>query len=227
MVTKKANTTNESEFSLKEKIAYGLASLLGVGAIIFFGTRAVIARRSANSDKFSFQEGSAQTIAKQIKMAFENDGQWGTDVKRLRLIMTKIKSKEEMDKVRQEYQKQFTSPLYRDMQEELQSSEYDEMMQIVEGKPEKTGQKVLASSLYKSWAKRFKSAFDKTYSFIPGTDEEAIKTIIQEIPTQSAFIQVGVAYYKEYNTHLLPALKSELESWEYPTYLMMITTKPK
>jgi uncharacterized protein (UPF0335 family) len=227
MKTVKVNSNSESEFSLKEKIAYSLASALGIGAIIFFGSRLVKARRSANSDKFSFQEGSPQTIAKQIKMAFENDGQWGTDVKRLRLIMSKVKSKDEMEKVRQEYQKQYNSPLYRDMQSELQSSEYDEMMQIIEGKPEKTGQKVLAVSLYRSWAKRFKAAFDKTYSFIPGTDEEAIKTVIQEIPTQSAFIQVGVAYYKEYNTHLLPALKSELEAWEYPTYLMMITTKPK
>lgn len=227
MPTVKDNHNNESDFSLKEKITLALAGTLGLGAIIFFGTRAVKARRSANSDKFSFQDGNAQTVAKQIKMAFENDGQWGTDVKRLRLLMTKIKSKEEMEKVRQEYTKQFNSPLYRDMQEELQSSEYDEMMQIVEGKPEKTGQKVLATTLYRSWAKRFKAAFDKTYSFIPGTDEEAIKTVIQEIPTQGAFIQVGVAYYREYKTHLLPALKSELESWEYPTYLMMITSKPK
>ena len=33
-------------------------------------------------------------------------------------------------------------------------------------------------------AKRLKAAFDKSYGFMPGTDEEAIKAVFSEIPTQ-------------------------------------------
>lgn len=62
---------------------------------------------------------------------------------------------------------------------------------------------------------------------MPGTDEEAIKAVFIEIPTQSAFVQVGTAFQLLYNTNLLTALKSELEFWEYEPMMKIITSKPK
>lgn len=217
----------EKSFSVKEKIAYTLLSGLAVGVAIHFTVKAVSTSKANKSDKQSFEDGSPATIAKQIKMAFENDGQFGTDTKKLRFIMTKIKSKEQMTKVESEYEKQFHEKLYRTMQKELQSTEYDEMLQIKEGKPAKDGQKITGEVLYRTWAKRLKAAFDKMYSFIPGTDEEAIKTVLMEIPTQRAFVNVGVAYYKEYKANLITDLKSELQGYEYLTYMKIITDKPK
>ncbi len=112
------------------------------------------------------------------------------------------------------------------MSDELQLTEYNEMLQIMQGKPEKDG-KVPYLAQYNAWAKRLKAAFDKTYAFIPGTDEEAIKAVFTEIPTQTAFVNVGKVYNKLYNTNLITALKSELEFYEYNDYMKIITSKPK
>jgi hypothetical protein len=113
------------------------------------------------------------------------------------------------------------------MKSELESSEYDEMLFIKESKPEKTGQKIAKEVLYKNWAKRLKSAFDKTYSFLPGTDENAVKAVFMEIPTQQDFVNMGKAYQREYKRSFISDLKSELEYWEYPTYMNLIVKKPK
>jgi hypothetical protein len=96
---------------------------------------------------------------------------------------------------------------------------------ILSAKPQKkTAQGVLN---YLAWAKRLKAAFDKMYGFVPGTDEEAIKAVFNEVPTQAAFLKVSEAYLNKYHTSLLDDLKSELEFWEYPEYMNIITSKPK
>ncbi len=215
-----------STFSFKEKIIYGSLVVLGIGGTIYLATRLVKKEIAKKSDAKSFEDGSPQTIAKQIKMAFDNDGQFGTNTKALREILIRIKSKAELELIRKAYQKQFSSPMYQDMMKELQSSEYSEMLQIMEGKPDKVGGPITSKQLT-AWAKRLKAAFDKTYSFIPGTDEPAIKAVFNEIPTQRVFVNVGVAYYKEYKTNILDDLKKELEPWEYPDYMKLITNKAK
>lgn len=159
-------------------------------------------------------------------MAFDNDGYFGTDTEALRSTLVNIKSRAELDKVYKAYQKEFHSNMYKDMSDELQATEYNEMLQIIAAKPDKPGQAPTANQ-YTAWAKRLKAAFDKTYSFIPGTDEAAIKAVFTEIPTQRAFIEVGKSYYANYSENMIDALKSELEAWEYPDYMKIITAKPK
>jgi len=213
--------------SLKEKIGYTIASGLVIGAGIYAIYRVVRKGKEKKSDSKSFQDGTPQTIAKQIKMAFENDGKPGTDIDKLRMIMSALKSKEQFIQVTKEYEKQFHSLLLQDMKDELQSSEYDEMLYIKESKPEKNGGKIPLETLYKNWARRLKAAFDKTYSIFPGTDEKNIKAVFSEIPTHRDFIQVGLAYYRIYKANLITDLKSELEYWEYPDYMKIIALKPK
>lgn len=214
-------------FSLKEKIAYGIATGLVIGAGVYFIHRAVKKSKEKKSDSKSFEDGSPQTIAKQIKMAFENDGVPGTDLDKLRRIMSALKSKEQFTQVQKEYEKQFHSLLLQDMKGELESSEYDEMLYIKESKPDKAGGKIPLDTLYKNWARRLKAAFEKTYSIFPGTDEKNIKAVFSEIPTQKDFIQVGLSYYRLYKANLITDLKSELEYWEYPDYMKIIALKPK
>lgn len=216
-----------ANFSLKEKIAYGIAAGLVIGAGIYFIQRAAKKSKEKKSDSKSFEDGTPQTIAKQIKMAFENDGYPGTDLEKLRAIMIALKSKEQFKQVQDEYENQFHTLLLKDMKGELKSSEYDEMLYIKESKPEKAGGKVLKELLYRNWARRLKAAFDKTYSIFPGTDEKNIKAVFSEIPTQKDFIQTGLAYYRIYKANLITDLKSELEYWEYPDYMKLITLKPK
>lgn len=221
------DSQDEQGLSVKEKIIYTLIVGVAVGTAIHFGAKYIKNNKARKSDAQSFQDGNAQTTAKLIKMAFENDGGFGTDTKALREILTRVKSKEQLNQIALEYQKQFGTGMFSDMYKELQSSEYKEMLQIKEGKPDKAGGVVAGTVLYRAWAIRLKSAFDKSYSFILGTDEVAIKTVLAEIPTQRAFVNVGVAYYKEYKTQLLTDLKSELSSSDYTASMIALTNKPK
>jgi hypothetical protein len=217
---------SEGQTSLKEKVLYSLLAAAGITSAIVFGKKFIQGKVADRSESKSFEEGTPETLAKQIKMAFENDGYFGTDTKALRLVLSKITNKMELDKVFKAYQKQYQSNLYKDMSDELQSTEYNEMLQIIQGKPQRPGQKP-STVQFTAWAKRLKAAFDKTYGFMPGTDETAIKAVFTEIPTQNAFINVGKAYYKEFNANLITDLKSELEYWEYGDYMTIITNKPK
>lgn len=217
----------ESEgMSLKEKVIYSLLAAAGITGVIVFGKKFIDKQISNKAHSKSFEDGTPETLAKQIKMAFENDGYFGTDTNALRNVLTQINSKAELDKVYKAYQKEYHSSMYKDMSDELQTTEYNEMLQIMAAKPEKTGQ-ALTANQYVAWAKRLKAAFDKSYGFLPGTDENAIKAVFTEIPTQAAFINVGKAYNKEYGDNLIDALKSELEIWEYSDYMKIIIAKPK
>ena len=104
------------------------------------------------------------------------------------------------------------------------------MLAIIAAKPDR-GNKVLPPSLsanqYLSWAKRLRAAFNITYGPFPGTDEDAIKAVFMEIPTQAAFGQVALAYKKEYNDDLMKDLQSELEFYEIVPMMNIIAKKPK
>lgn len=224
----KQQVQNDEGFTLKEKITYTLATGLAVGLCIHFGKKFIEGKNEDKSNAQSFQDGAPATIAKDIKMAFENDGMFGTDTKRLRVIMTQLKSIEQWEQITKEYKKQNSNHvLEEDLKVELQSSERMEMMAIKDAKPAKIGQKVSGDILYKMWARRLKAGFDKMYGPVAGTDEDCIVTALKEIPTQRAFINVGVAYYKEFKRNIMPDMKAEFNTWTYPTYLSMITNKPK
>ena len=223
----KKDTTN-NDLTLKEKILYSLIGLGIVGGGVFFGRKLVLKSVANREEKKSFEDGTPATYAKQIKMAFENDGWWGTDTEKLRSTLREIPSKQVFTQVQESYKKLYNSNLITDMSDELQSTEYNEMLQIIGQKPDKTGGKPqISGATYVAWAKRLKAAFDKTYGFLPGTDENAIKAVFNEMPTQKAFVATGVAYQKLYGNNLVSDLKSELEIWEINDYMKIILSKPK
>lgn len=212
--------------TLKEKVVYSLLGIGALGTAIYFGRRAYKNYVSGKAHAKSFEDGTPETFAKQIKMAFENDGWLGTDMEKLRTALQQIKSKQELKSVYDAYKREFGSNMYEDMQDELQSSQYNEALQIMAGKPDKAGQ-TPSEQQYKAWARRLKAAFDKTYGFIPGTDEPAIKAVFAEIPTQAAFFKVAQAYKGDYGQDMDSGLRSELEFWEYPDYMAIINQKAK
>lgn len=223
---KHSKSDENDEMSLREKLLWSVLGAAGVTGLAIVVKKFVINKIEDKAHEKSFEDGTPQTIAKQIKMAFENDGYWGTDVDTLRKVLTEIKSKAQMKKIYDAYTKEYHNNLYKDMSDELQTSEYNEMLQIIAAKPDKEGQ-APTTNQYTAWAKRLKAAFDKTYGIISGTDEKAIKAVFNEIPTQTAFIQVGKAYYKEFGENLITVLKGELEVWEYGDYMKIITAKRK
>ncbi len=127
------------------------------------------------------------------------------------------------------YQKLYNSSLLGDMQKELKSTEYNEMLYIVSAKPETynpSAPQQLTMDQLQGWAKRLNAAFNISYGPFPGTDEPAIKAVFLEIPTQSAFSQVAAVYQSLYGNDLTADLKSELEMWEYDPMMQIINSKP-
>lgn len=230
MKTAEANTKNE--FTLKEKILYTAGSIAAAFGTFFLGRKILRSAVSTREEKKTFSEDSPATYAKRIKMAFDNDGWFGTNTPELRKVLQEIPSKRSMTQVANSYQKLYSSPLYKDMADELQSTEYNEMLSIINAKPDRIGKKgekqnIITAKNYEEWAKRLKAAFDKSYGPFPGTDEEAIVAVFNEIPTQADFIQVAGHYKVLYGTNLLNDLKGESDYGEYSDWMKIILSKPK
>jgi hypothetical protein len=229
---KDTSTYEHDDFSLKEKLTYGIVGLVVLSGSFFIGRSIVRKARATSEQKKTYEDGNSAAFAQQLKMAFENDNYfgWGTDEEAVRSVIRKIPSKDEFKKVINSYQKLYAKSLMADLKNELTTTEYNEMLAIISGKPDKItwGYKpTIGIQQYLAWAKRLKAAFDITYWFIPGTDEDAIKSVFMEIPTQADFQKVALAYQKEYGNDLIGDLKSELEFWEYSPMMDIINKKPK
>lgn len=214
------------ETSFKDKVLYSLlaaAGLLGGGFLLKKGIDKLL---SNQAHKNSFEDGTPETVAKQIYMAFENDGAPGTDVENLRATLRNVKNQTDLSKIFNAYKREYNENMYERMADELQTTEYNEMLQIVKGKPEKEGLPP-TSVQFTAWAKRLKAAFDKSYWIASGTDEDAIKAVLLELPTQMAFINTAVQYKRDYGSDLMTDLRAELEVWEFPDYMKIITSKPR
>lgn len=217
---------DKETWTLKEKILFSLLGVVVVGGTIYIGRKIILDKIANKEENKSFEDGTSATSAKQIKMAFENDGWPGTDTESLRSTLREIPSKEEFAKVVKSYQKLYNGNLIKDMSDELQSTEYNEMLQILAAKPDKKGQ-APSPIAYTAWAKRMKAAFDKEYGFFGGTDAEAIIAVFNEIPTQTAFVKVAVEYKRLYGTNMLEDMKSESEFGQYDDWMKIITAKRK
>ena len=227
-----ASTHTSDEFTLKETITYSLLGVIVLGGSFFVGRSMIRKARSNNEERKSYEEGNEATLAKQLKMAFDNDMWfgWGTDEEAIRKTLRAVPSKEYFRKVINSYQKLYAKSLMKDMQDELTSTEYNEMLAIINAKPDKGNTLIdpsLSAQQFLSWAKRLRAAFKITYGWFPGTDEDAIKAVFMEIPTQAAFGQVALAYKNEYGDDLMKDLQSELEFYEISPMLNIIAKKPK
>lgn len=229
---KKASTHEQDDFTLKEKLTYGIVGLLVLSGSYFIGRSVVRSARSTGEQKKTYDDGNSAAFAQQLKMAFENDNYfgWGTDEDVVRSVIRKIPSKEEFKKVINSYQKLYARSLMADLKDELTTWEYNEMLAIISGKPDRINgsyKPIITSQQYVAWAKRLRAAFETSYWFFPGTDEEAIKAVFLEVPTQADFQKIGQAYKREYGSDLISDLKSELEFWEYAPMMEIINKKPQ
>lgn len=213
--------------SLKTMIGLGVAAIVVIGTGVYVIDKKVKKNKTNQSLTKSFTDGTPQTIARRIKMSFENNGAWGTDVVKLREIMLSLKSQQQWDKVVIEYRNQYQRNLIEDMKSELTSSENDEMLYIKDSKPLKDGGTVSKTTTYIAWAKRLKSAFDQSYLFLAGTDKNAIRAVFMEVPNQHDFVMTAAMYQKEYKREFLKDLKSELNGWDYTELMSIILKKPK
>ena len=89
-------THNHEGFTPKEIITYSLLGVVVLGGSFFIGRRLVRKVRSDSEEKKTYEEGNEATMAKQLKMAFDNDMWfgWGTDEEAIRKTLQAVPSKE-------------------------------------------------------------------------------------------------------------------------------------
>ena len=220
----------QDDFTLKEKLQYAAVGLVLIGGSYFIGRtllrNAAVKREATRSAK----EGSPADYAQRIKMAFENNGWPGTDEEALRTVLREIPSKEVLYSVIRSYNAGGKNMML-DMKGELATTEYNEMLALIAGKPDKITanmQLQIGPAQYSAWAKRLKAAFDYSWwGSLPGSDEDAIKAVFLEIPTQADYDKVAATYSLQYGQSLSDGLKEELELWEYSPMMNIIKNKPK
>jgi hypothetical protein len=122
--------------NLKTVVIY---SALGVGTAtgIVLLARHFLKNLLANrSERHSLEEGDPATFAKQLKMAFDNDNWagWGTNENLILQVFREIPSKSMYGKVQKEYSRMYNKTLNADLQDELSSNEYNELIRILNAK---------------------------------------------------------------------------------------------
>ena len=114
-------------------------STLGLGTAtgLFFLARHFYKKTRANiSQKHSLEVGDPATFAKQLKMAFDNDVAfgWGTNEEAVTRVFEEIPSKTMYSKVQKEYSNMYGRNLNADLEDELSSDEYNELIRILNAK---------------------------------------------------------------------------------------------
>lgn len=216
----------------QRQVIVSFSIILGISVValiaITFASKQVREVISNKEESESFGDSNHATWAKQLKMAFDNDGWWGTDESAIRQVIRAIPSQEDFAKVQTSYRKLYKgSNLIEDMTDELKATEYNEMLAILQSKPLKA-KNANEAVIYDphGWAKRLHNAMSIYYGgFIPGTDEDAIKAVFSEIPTQKAFTETAQVYESMYGVTLEGDLDGDLD-WSMD-WRGIIAKKPK
>ena len=210
-------------------IAIGSGITLVAATALYFGVRFFKKKIGNHERGKGFGESSHATWADQIRNGILNDGVWlGTDVPAIRKAMIEIPSKQDFEKVKKSYKRQFNSRnLVDDLRGDLSTTEFDEMLAIIQSKPEKAKDAGVPIYDPHGWAKRLNAAVNyETWGFLWGTDIDAITAVVNEIPTVEAYQETAKVYYNEYGVALLEDLKGDLSLSELQKYAKMIAQKP-
>ncbi|MDB5274474.1 MAG: hypothetical protein JWO58_2841 [Chitinophagaceae bacterium] len=114
-------------------------STLGLGTAtgLFFAARFLIKKiKKQSAEKNSLNEGDPSTYARQLKMAFDNDNWmgWGTNTQLVMQVFTEIPSKSAYQKVQNAYSGLYNKSLNADLESELSSDEYNQVIKILSAK---------------------------------------------------------------------------------------------
>lgn len=206
-----------------------IAGVLVVGGLVFFIGRLIRKGISNHAQNQSTRDGSPESFAKSFKMAFDNNGYFGTDVPRVRKTMQAIPTQGFFEQVKSAYSQEYSKNLMQDLENELTSSEYEEILAIERAKPVSLSKadlrKAYARQLY-YWAKRLNEAVNYTVAFLPGRDSEAIEAVLREIPTQRVYRAVEQVYPNMSGGHSLSNDLKGYRPWKYYGYMKIIQAKP-
>ncbi len=216
----------------QRRFVASLSIILGVSIValiaFYFAKRSIQNARAKQEQNQSFGKDLHATWAKQFKQAFDNDGWWGTDVPLVRQTMRSIPSKEDFTKVQESYRIMYKGAnLIEDMSDELTKLEYQEMLAIKNAKPSNAkGSENVKVYDPEGWARRIHAAVNYSWiGFMPGTDDDAIMAVFQEIPTQTAFWETYHAYKRIYSLNMVNELDGDLD-WSLD-WRALLNKKPK
>lgn len=121
---------------LKTIVTY---SALGLGTAtgLVFAIHLLIKKvKNKNAQKNSLQEGNPATYARQLKMAFDNDNWagWGTNTDMVMQVFTDIPTKANYQKVQSAYLGLYNKNLNADLESELTSDQYNQVIKILSAK---------------------------------------------------------------------------------------------
>lgn len=122
--------------NFKTIVVYSAVGLGTVTGLFFLGRHFINKVRANQSQKDSLDEGDPATFAKQLKMAFDNDNYagWGTNEGMVFKVFNELPSKTMYGKVQREYSRLYGKSLNADLEDELSSEEYNELIRILNAK---------------------------------------------------------------------------------------------
>lgn len=87
-------------------------------------------------EKRSLTEGDPSTYARQLKMAFDNDNWmgWGTNTEMVKQVFQSMPSKSTYQKVQNAYATLYNRSLTADLEDELTSEEYNQIISLLSTK---------------------------------------------------------------------------------------------
>lgn len=219
----------------QRKIVTTISIALGISLVaavtIYFGVKFFRNQVANQEQNQSLGQDKHATWAKQFKNSFDNNGWWGTDEELLRNTLREIPSKEDFRKVQVSYRKLYKGEnLIEVMTSELKQTEYNEMLAILNSKPEKAKEAKEGVVIYDphGWAKRINAAVNyASLGLFWGTDKPAITAVFLELPTQKAYADMANVYEDLYGVTLYSDLAGDLYESEILDYIKMVKKKPK
>ena len=220
------NTEKKEGFSVKEWLGLSIFGTITFGGAFLIGRKMIMNHTANKEEDKSFQEGTAESYAKEIKLALHNDGWYGADTVQLRTTFQQIPSQDDFKKVTASYEKMYNASMMVDISGELKTTEYNEMQSIINAKPKKASDTVDMSVKYAGWANRINAALSKTWGWFNEPDTGGIKAVFNEIPTQTDYVNMGTAYLALFHSSLDNDLKNKLSSGELTDATAIINSKP-
>lgn len=195
----------------------GGVALAGVGYLVV--RKAIRVHKDKKESRKGFDMSEAASFAKRINQAFWNDNWFGTNEVKLRKVLTDIPTWEFWLAVSKSYEDQFQSVLADDLEDELDTTEFDEMMEIV------NRLKVPKSNLnehVRSWNERLRNAWDVSCWLFPCTDEDAAYSVLKDIKKMpdpfAALSRLEDYYHDENGISLQDEAESEMEGSDLDTW---------
>jgi hypothetical protein len=208
--------TDSGTGSFKTYVLWGILGTAALATVGYFGYKALRVVVSNQAGKQSLETGTPAYYAQSIRMGIENNNWAGTDTAKIRAAFIEIPDKQTFRKVEDNYKRQYGIMMFSDLKEHLKSTEMEEMQAIYRIKPERADKN--AQPIYDpyAWAIRIHSAvYYETWGALWGTDLEAIKQVIREIPDQKSWNDLADAYESKYSASIVDDIDGDVSSWDY------------